>query len=242
MFQLDLDSIQEAACETYPKELCGVVTKDKHFMTLTNISPTPEEAFVFDPLEWLKVKDTVSVIVHTHTYKFDKRYMYDIRSPSSQDYRMFKKLGIPWVIFACDGTILSSPVWLPRIPSNKYFDRPFLWYINDCYTLVQDYYRFELGIHLEDHSTNFDYNNRTIFNNLFDEYILSYGFTEFYSMGNLHNGDLVLTDHRGIRSGHLGIYHNGEILHQDVVSRCVPLAYYENHIHKLLCYTGDKVC
>ena len=126
---------------------------------------------------------------------------------------------------------------IPRVPSNEYLDRDFIWFINDCYTLVQDYYHFELGIDLKQYVLH-DYRNVRKSHAVFNDYINEYGFIELHDLNDLQNGDLFIVDNSGFTENHLVIYHDGKLLHQGLLSCVEPFEAYAGKFKKRLRYAG----
>jgi cell wall-associated NlpC family hydrolase len=147
---------------------------------------------------------------------------------------MQKASGIPWGIVGCEGLTVSYPIWLPRQPKQKYLNRRFIWFIDDCYSLVQDYYLFELNIELPNHKATEDFEQLRNFNNLFDEHILEYGFCQLPIDTKLEKGDLLLLDNAGGKRNHLGIYTGTGILHQSLISKEESLEHFINKFHRVL--------
>lgn len=229
-----LEEIKRAAIAEYPKEMCGVVVEG-NFIQLENTSNNPEDSFKFDVIQYLQYS-SCDAIIHSHTQKPRRNYRHDLRTPSIVDRRKQIESNKPWGILATDGITALAPIWLPRTYSQEYIGRPFIWFIHDCYTLVQDYYFFEFGIELMDHALEFDYGNGfRIENNIFDKYIADAGFYDRpFKPGELKKGDLVLLTHLGVDQSHLGIFTGESILHQDSLSVEIPLSMIQKKITKVL--------
>jgi proteasome lid subunit RPN8/RPN11 len=232
---LQRSAIQEHTLACYPNEMCGIVTWDK-FYPLENTSPTPTKHFKFNPIEYSKYVGEATAIIHSHCRKQETREFFDLRTPSLADLKGQMRSNKPWLIVGCDSEVVTPPIQFPRIPSNNYTNRTFMWYINDCYTLVQDYYQFELGIILPTHAFEFDWSDINNLNHVFDKHIANYRFIDLDSIFSLRNGDLLLLNRQGLEANHLGIYHNGEVLHQDHLSRFTPFTNYVGNINRILRY------
>lgn len=241
--------IKEHSLSCYPEEMCGGLTIDD-FIPFTNKALSKEEAdsknisnnrlnsFSIASIELVPYLNKLTAIVHSHCRDKRKPEILDTRTPSLADILGQKESGLPWLIVSTEGEVVTPAIQLPREPSNNYIGRPFIWFINDCYTLVQDYYKFELGINLPDHKANTDYKSLRIFDNIFDNYIAEYKFEASDDLKNMKNGDLILLDNGGKKRNHLGIYHNGKIIHQDLLSVEVPFETFIGRINKVLRYVG----
>ena len=234
---LQSQKIIDATLSAWPLEMCGVCTDDD-FIELRNVSDNPQRSFAFDPIEYGRLVESVTAIVHSHTKSIDEPEIYDLRTPSRKDRLNQRLSGKPWLIVGCEGEVVSEPVKLPRAPSDQYIGRPFMWFINDCYTLVQDYYLFERGISLMDHADEFDWGEGFIFDSLFYDYIEQAGFVEIDRQDGLKNGDLLILSRMGMSDNHLGIYHEGQVLHQEGLSVSVPASVFQNRISRVLRYVS----
>lgn len=228
------DEIHKETLFDYPNETCGVII-NQEYIRLTNSASNPMESFQLLPEEYVLYVDC-DAIIHSHTMKFGKNYIYDIRTPSRADYLGQIHTDKPWYIVGTDGDTVFPPIKIPRERNNKYLGRNFMWYINDCYTLVQDYYYYEYGISLINHSTDFDFTKRKT--NLFDEYLGLAGFTSRNYLGDIKDGEIVVISHKGRPASHLGIICGDRILHQDVVSISEPFHYYEGKISMILTHNS----
>ena len=226
--------IEEHTLKCYPEEMCGFLTADS-FIPVVNTSETPEKSFNINSLEIVKHYYSIVAIVHSHTRDKKKPEVFDLRTPSYADFTNQKKLPFPWLIVGCEGLTVTDPLQFPRVPSQEYIGRRFQWFINDCYSLVQDFYRFELGIILKDAVITADYQDIRDLSGVFMPYIEDYGFHEV-KLEEIQEGDLVLLDNGGKVDNHLGIYTDGKILHQDMISCIVPFETFLGRIKKVLRY------
>lgn len=234
--QEQLQLIKEAAIKSHPNEMCGILTTDS-FIHCENVSETPERAFVLKAEDRAKYYYKTVAIVHTHVPK--RHQLFNLLTPSEADYLEQQKTGVPWLIFGCDGESISNPVQLERVPNKELLDRPFIWLINDCYSLVQDYYFFEMGIELIDHKLFIKPEDFIMANNLFDQFFEEYGFKKV-DMSEIKNGDIVLLDNAGFKRNHLGIYVDGKILHQDGLSVMEDFSHFVGRIHEVLRHESNN--
>lgn len=228
-----LTDIKKTIISEYPKEMCGVLIDDK-FQQIENVSKEPERSFTLNPIEYYAVQDACTAIIHSHCATDIKTITFDIRTPSYTDYIGQKSTKIPWYIFGTNGKVVYDPIILPRVPSKQYIGRKFMWYINDCYTLVQDYYKFEYGIELINHEDSFNYMSNK--RNIFDNYTERAGFISRNYIGSLKQGELLVVHHKGLNASHLGIWTGTDVLHQDILSKREPLENFEGIISKILTY------
>lgn len=229
-------AILQEVHEKFPKEVCGFLTATD-FIPLENISETPETSFKIDPIEYAIHIAVATSLVHTHNIPDRRKAPFDPRTPSYADFIAQKKTGLPWLIYGTDGQGLTESLQFPRIPNSTYLDRDFIWFINDCYTLVQDWYKFELGITLKDYILTQDYQSIRCLNDLFTNYIEDFGFNEV-KLKDIRRGDLLLLDNAGFKRNHLGIFDGKNVLHQSTRSVIVPFETFIGRINKVLRYVG----
>lgn len=236
--EIQLHLIESAALLDYPNEMCGFLTEDS-FIHCKNYAEEPEKAFKISAVDYAKYFTKATAVVHTHVPPKRIRTVIDPRTPGIEDLEGQKATGLPWLIFSCDGKALCPDfIKLPREYNNNYLDRPFMWFITDCYTLVQDYYFFELSIKLPDHKAKGPYTDIRMLNNLFDDWIEIYNFRKKLEEEEVKNGDLLLLDNGGFKRNHLGIYHDGKVYHQDMLSVFVPFSTFFGRINEVLRYVG----
>lgn len=236
--ELQTDLIKEATLVAYPEEMCGVLTKDS-FINVKNIAEEPTTKFRMHPLELAKIcqSNDVIAIIHSHCRDIRKPEIFDTRTPSLADMEGQKESKIPWLIVATEGETVTPPLQIPRIGNNNYIGRQFIWFINDCYTLVQDFYKFELEIDLPNHKPDRDFKELRYFSNLFDNFVTEYGFEELPIKGTvLQRGDILLVNNLGGVRNHLVVFDGKDLLHQDMLSVKVPLSTFAGRTDCILRY------
>ena len=229
-------AIEKHTLACYPEEMCGFLTAD-NFIPVENTAEDKEHSFKIDAIEFAKHNADIIAIVHSHTRPLKQAELFDLRAPSYQDYLNQKQTNLPWLIVGCESITVTDPIQFPRIKSNEFTDRRFQWFLNDCYNLVQDYFFYERGIELPDAIIEHDYLDIRHKNYLFDNYFEQYGFEEI-KLDDIKEGDLIIIDQGGYKANHLGIYTQGKILHQAMVSSIVPFETFLGRIYKVLRYVG----
>ena len=230
--------IAEHIKKNYPNESCGLILKDDDMVIfLENISDNPAKSFKINPSELFPYLGQIKFIWHSHCVDSRRPTIYDARTPSLMDMEQQKLSGVPWLIYACDGSVVTDAIQIPRTPNNDYLNREFVWFVNDCYTLVQDYYHYELGIDLKEYVLH-DYRDVRKSHAVFNDYINDYGFVELKNLDDLQNGDLFIVDNSGFTENHLVIYHDGKLLHQGMISCVEPFETYAGKFKKRLRYAG----
>lgn len=157
----------------YPEEACAIV-KDGKVIIVTNIANNKEGSFEISQEDIIKYKP--DAILHSHTYSIKDKIAIDKRTPSFADMKTQVAMGIPWGISETEGDNVSSILWFPQSRDKELLGRRFIFYVDDCYTLLRDYYHQELGIELPYYPKDFDYTD--IQDGCYYNDIKSYGFYE----------------------------------------------------------------
>ena len=229
-------AIEKHTLSCYPEEMCGFLTKTD-FIPVPNIAEDREKSFKIDSIEFARHYDEIIAIVHSHTRPLKQAELFDLRAPSYQDYLNQKLTNRPWLIVGCESLTVTDPIQFPRSPSKEYIGRRFQWFLTDCYNLIQDFYLFELGIELPEAIIEHDYLDIRHKSYLFDQYFLDYKFIEI-PLDKIQENDVLVIDHGGYKANHLGIYTQGKVMHQGMVSAIVPFETFLGRINKVLRYVG----
>ena len=133
----------------YPNEACGLIVcvgKKSVAMTCPNTHEKPRDNFRIAPTDYAACAKLGKIIGvwHTHTDESPE--------PSEADRAMCEGTGLPWYVasvrknaegnFYHEGPVAIDPCGY----ETPYTERPYVYGIHDCYTLVCDYYRREFGI------------------------------------------------------------------------------------------------
>ncbi len=235
---INIDEFKNYVLEQYPKETCGVIANNL-FVPLENISNAPEKSFKFKPEEYALYIDKTEAIVHSHSINANKPPKFDGRTPSLADRLNQKNSNKLWGIVSCEGENVTPFLYYPHISNTNYFGRQFIPYIDDCFTIIQDYIYFELQKEPPKYKIDYDWINVTNFNEVLLPFLNYPGFIEVDDLNKTQNGDIIVVNHRLGNVSHLGIIHNGQVIHQDVLSTIVPLSNFIGNIVKILRWVGD---
>lgn len=133
--QVTTDAKQHAL-EEFPKESVGAVYQGR-YVPLENVSPTPEESFRLETYP-----QDAEAIIHSHTKTPSLAPSFDDMLSQQQDDP--KRL---WGIISCNGRACKGISWFgDAAPIEPYVGRTFLSGHRDCWCLIRDIYRAELGI------------------------------------------------------------------------------------------------
>ncbi|QIG66674.1 tail assembly protein K [Rhizobium phage RHph_TM16] len=146
---------KQHALSKFPNEACGFFLKGNKFFPVENVSPEPRSNFVFNMDDYPDLEESdIEGFVHSHTAgpetNKDGTLVKADGSPSRLDMEGQIASDIPWGISEVDETSCGNPVWWgDMLPRRPLIGRVFLHGVNDCYSLIRDWYALQ-GIHFED--------------------------------------------------------------------------------------------
>lgn len=203
------------ACD--PKEMCGVihiVKGRKRFYACNNIAATPDEHFVLDPADYAAAEDLGEIVAIVHSHPVTRP------DPSPADQISCNNTGLPWVIVNP-----KTEEWgycEPKAFELPYVGREFVFGVVDCYSLLRDWYKRELGLALADFPRRDRFWERG--ENLYVDGYKSQGFREVpfdelqYGDGILMQLGAELPNHGAVYLGDQQILHHiqGRLSSRDV--------------------------
>ena len=199
-----LDKILKHAKEELPKEACGLIVifkgKEK-YIECKNLAETSEDNFYIDPADYAQCEDMGEIIKIVHSHPVTNP------NPSQSDMVGIEKSGIPWIII--NPVTGQSTETSPSGYKAPLIGRVFVHGILDCYTMIRDYYNFELDIKLPDfHRDNYWWEKGQ---NLYEENFGKAGFTQ---VDDLKKNDVIIMTNGSSTPNHSAIYMgDGKILH-----------------------------
>ena len=214
MVNKELTSLmQEAAARNYPEEACGlVILKGKKTIAIEckNIAEKPNEHFMIDAQEYGDAADQGEIIGvwHTHPETSPK--------PSPADLAACENSELPWFILAvhkAEGEFTFSEVTVtePTGFEMGYLERPYVFGVFDCYTLVRDYYKREFSIHLNEYPRVESFWAKG--KNFFADNFAKEGFVRVEG-SDYQVGDLLIMQSGAVLPNHIAIYiGDDKILH-----------------------------
>lgn len=208
-----LKDFEAHVLERYPEEACGLVV-DGAFIPVPNSALEPTKTFRIDPLHYVKASamGTVQAVLHSHPYQIAEQHKWPPEWPSAADMTGWLANNIPWGICATEGQGISQLVWLDEDNPEPLTGREFIHGINDCYSLIRDWFRLERGIALPNFARGMEW--WTSGKDLYDENFERVGFRPI-AMEELQVGDCVMfkvrspvTNHAAVVTGSNQILHH----------------------------------
>lgn len=142
------NAIHAHAKDAFPHECCGLVIGGKYH-ACQNVAADPLNHFEIDATDFVALSELgkIDAIVHSHPN--------GTPSPSLVDEVQMRLHGVDWLICGC-GVDAVTGEWYSDIERHRppkdvpLLGRDYAHGVQDCYTLVRDYYSRELGINLPD--------------------------------------------------------------------------------------------
>jgi proteasome lid subunit RPN8/RPN11 len=199
------------AKEDFPKEACGLVVihnGEEKYLKCNNLAENPEHNFALDP-ECFQIAEELGEIIEVfHSHPKSKPL------PSDLDKACMEWTELPWSIVNpnTEEWHRCEPAgWKPPLVG-----RPYHWGVNDCYTLVRDWYK-QYQIILPEFKKERPKNRKLFVRNpVFDCCAKQAGFYEVEkNFKTIQKGDVLLINQGKISMGHCAVYvGDGRILHQ----------------------------
>lgn len=213
-----LAAIRAHADAVAPREACGLVVAGAYW-PCRNIAHGDEE-FQIHPEDWAEAEDAgeIEAVVHSHPGQ-------DPVVPSDADLRAQEAGGIPWVIVGATSTLQVDGL----------VGRSFIWAEQDCYSLVRDYYRIRLGVHLPDwpHESQFWKDGK-------DPFLDHHAEAGFHEVAEPEKHDVILMRILSDTPNHSAVYlGDGQVLHHLMGRRsCIdPLDRWKKRITHVMRYS-----
>ena len=214
----------------YPAECCGLII-DGQYYPCDNVTPNPTEHFEIDPIDMFEMgeKGQIQAIVHSHP---DGN-----AEPSEVDRVQMGIHGIDWVICAfgyhADGKeYFDVKCHKPKAYQAPLLGREYHHGVQDCYSLVQDYYSRELDITLPSFARSDDWWENPNHEPLYENNFTKAGFIKVQDKNDLQKHDVILC--RVGRTHHVNhalIYVGDGKLKSETTPDCVGNALILHHPH-----------
>ena len=190
-----------------PKESCGLLLnirgKEKYF-PCRNLSMNSNQCFILDPEDYVKADNLGEIIAIVHSHPTTPP------DPSEADRVSCEHSNLKWYIVNpktetwgyCEPCGFKPPLR----------GRQWVWGLQDCYSLVRDWYKQEKNIELRDW-TRPTTPEEFLLNPMFEQCAWRTGFRELRSEEKLINGDLLFMSIGSPGLNHVAIFLDGDVLH-----------------------------
>ena len=229
MYKKNDKEIIEHFLDVYPKEGCGVLLNKRgklRWVPCENISETPESNFEISPKDYIKasLSGDIHAIVHSHPDSSAEL--------SEDDKKMSNFLQIPFIVFSIPN--LEKVEYSPEVIRSPLLGREYEFGVNDCYSLLRDYYYEEHGIVVPTIPFEDNWTEKGL--NYFDDLFEAFGFEE---VSEPTIGGAIIFKVRSNTPNHCGVYLGEGIFIHHAIHRlsCKESIYghgWINQVHRYL--------
>ena len=190
-----------------PKESVGLLLNirgKERYYPCRNLSMTDHQCFIIDPEDYVKADNTGDIVGVVHSHPITPP------NPSQADKISCEDSNLPWYIVNP-----KTEQWAYLEPCGykaPILGRQWVWGITDCWALVRDWYKEELGITLRDWERPITL-EEFIKNPMFESCADATGFKVLEPNEKLQNGDLLFMSILANGLNHVAIFIDGDVLH-----------------------------
>ena len=201
-----VDEVRTHAAETDGRESCGVIVLRKgkqYYRRCRNIAERNID-FEIHPDDYTEAEDfgEVQYIVHSHHYQSPE--------PSQTDLIFIERTQKPWLIV--NHPLGHYTITEPSGYVTPLEGRQFVHGVTDCLSIIQDYYKQELGITLKDYKRPNEWWMQDGYD-FYDEFHTECGFHKI-QFDQAKTGDVIVMKLGSKKNNHAAIYlGDSKILH-----------------------------
>lgn len=236
-----IKDIKASAFSKYPEEACGLIVKKKSkyiSIACENTATNKRNNFLISSEEFSAAEDIGEVVAvwHSHVEKDS--------SPSEIDVASCNASEMTWFIvdiYKEDGAFVAKTfnVIQPKEYSHKYLERPYIYGVNDCFSLAKKYYENEFGLKINVFPPGYPEVEHDSVGNLLLEESLKCGFELISNRSELKVGDLLLSNLNSQHPNHISVYiGDSRIMHHCKYrlseTHIYPKSFWEKHTTYLL--------
>lgn len=208
-----LKVMEDAGAARWPEEACGLVVRcGKKLVAIEcrNVDPSPRSAFTLSTEDYAAAAATGEIVACWHTHPNGDP------TPSAADIEGCRASDMPWYVLGVgrDGEHFNYAG--PRAINPKggeeldYLDRPYVYGVHDCLSLVADFYRREYGITLKQRPRADKFWLQAGTNPLVDGYAED-GFVKLID-AEPKRGDVFLIQTTPLMPNHVAVYLGGDLI------------------------------
>lgn len=192
---------QEHSQSVYPNESVGIVVDGK-YIPVDNTHEDPLNHFKIHPDILVEYHDKIEAVIHSHDLTRHPA------GPSKADMISQKQWNIPFGIQLINAAGPGNIIWFgDQLPIPELEGRPYIFGVYDCYSVLRDYYKMELGVDMPNFNRNEDF-----FLNGDDLYMDNAEDTGFVQVdiNDIQKNDIILICIRSKMPNHGLIYLGGD--------------------------------
>lgn len=137
-----LATVMSHAALVDPQEACGVLVWRgglfADYVPCRNVAEAPAKGFIIHHEDWIMAEDSGRIVgvVHSHPHGTTDLSVSNGDPDRIDDTRFLAQSRVPWWIL-----VPGTGEWRRHLPPTwSVLGRPFVWGVNDCLSLVRDYY------------------------------------------------------------------------------------------------------
>ena len=218
------DNALEHAKKDAPNEACGLIAiykgREKYF-ACKNLAEDLEDQFIIDPDDWIKAEDEGEIVAVFHSHPNHPP------TPSQADLASCEYLDLPFYIVTPE-----TSDWYYFEPSGykkKLIGREWKWQVQDCWSLIEDWFKEKKGIklkHWDRPKSPKEFTNKP----LFEHGLPLTGFVELHKDDDLEIGDVLLMDTTNTgKLDHVALYIGDQTILQHCVKRLSSSELYDQN-------------
>ncbi|HAF44712.1 MAG TPA: peptidase P60 [Gallionellaceae bacterium] len=194
-----------------PRECCGVIVnvgRDRGYVACRNLADDPRQHFQIHHEDFARAEDQGEIIAIVHSHPFANV------QPSEADKVACEDSGLPWVIV--NPQTEAFGIFEPSGYEAQLIGRQFVYGVLDCYTLVLDYYRRELGIMLPYYVRDDSWGWWERGQNLYADRFAEAGFVAVHTP---QPGDVILMQVQSDVANHAAVYLGDNVILHHLVKQ-----------------------
>ena len=207
-----------------PHEACGLVAvykgKEKYF-PCKNLAEDLQDQFILDPDDWINAEDQGEIVAVFHSHPNHPP------TPSQADLASCEYLDLPFYIVTPE-----TSDWYYFEPSGyrkNLIGREWKWQIQDCWSLIEDWFKEKKGIklkHWDRPKSPKEFSRKP----LFEHGLPLTGFVELHKDDDLEIGDVLLMDTTNTgKLDHVALYIGDQTILQHCVKRLSSRELYDQN-------------
>lgn len=199
--------VQDESIRAYPHEIIFLLTESKGLYKVTNIADDTTKEFRVSSSDMQQaLTENLLAVIHSHP-DFEPY-------PSEADMHSQLAVDVTYGICATDGVNASNiNYWGGGIEKAPLLGRGFIHGIQDCYSLIKDYYKSELNIELNEFPRSWQW-----WNNGQDLYSLNVESEGFIRVYEPEIGDMIFMQIRSKVPNHGAVYVGNDLIMHHITS------------------------
>lgn len=222
------EAIIDHAAREYPKESCGLVV-NKEYIPCRNIAEDPTSFFIINPIDFVKAESKGDIEAYVHSHPNGSA------EPSEPDLVNMTRNGKAWIICGyIPDELIEVKKHLPTDFVLPLLGRQYYHGLQDCYTLIKDYYLRELDIVLNNYDRSDKWWEEEKTKSLYLDNFKNEGFIEVMD-NTINKHDVILFKlGKTYHVNHAGIFLGDGILKSEPTTKVIGNSLFIHHPYNKL--------